>query len=380
MTGDTTPLNMAAKIGLIGDVHGDLGAILDAATFMAERGVNVLLALGDVGLLWPGENGQQRLTKLSKRLADRGQTFYWVEGNHDDHHRLNQFPIAADGLRHLSERIVHLPRGYRTTLASGKSLAALGGANSIDRFLRTSASWWAEESITDDDLNTLGDEHADILVGHDAPLDILSLDRSLAATDRFWSQEALDYARQGRRMFHRGFLQTNPMLYLGGHYHQPIDEVVGYITDTITFASRIVVMDMVQHPDSACAAILDTDTLALEFFTLRGQALPAGPAQVVELTEKMSGRWLIHTIGSHHILDLDRRTIERRPGPNSIATTSDEVHYLRSLNTCRIGERGRWTMKGDYLTDYYWHASSAIRHIEPLTDADTKAIEDAIRN
>jgi hypothetical protein len=365
-------LSSATRIGMIGDLHGDIGALLTIAQALREHDVTVLVAVSDVGLLWPGENWSNNLTKVAKRLASSGQTLCWVDGNHEDHHRLGTFPVDAGGLRRLRPNLIHLPRGYRTSLDTGKTLAALGGANSIDFERRKDGvSWWAEESITDADLDTLGDTHADILIGHDAPLDLPSLDGVLTQTDRSWSTRALAYAEEGRRKFHQGFIRVSPSLYIGGHYHLPIDEVVGYFDDRHGFPTRVVLLDEVQGTGASCA-ILDLDTLGLDYFTSTGRALPAKPAQVTELTIGHGGRWLLDTIGSRHILDLDRRTIERLPGPDASPSTSDAVHCLRTLDVCRLGEPGRWTMKGGYLVDYYWHVSSIIRHIHrmpSLTDS-----------
>ncbi|WP_104126716.1 hypothetical protein [Cryobacterium sp. Y57] len=80
---------------------------------------------------------------------------------------------------------MHIPRGYRTVLVSGAPLAALGGANSVDIGHRVlGRSVWAEKSITESDLATLGTGLADVLIGHDAPVDLPTLDTWLAATDR----------------------------------------------------------------------------------------------------------------------------------------------------------------------------------------------------
>ena len=81
---------------------------------------------------------------------------------------------------------------------------------------------------------------------------------------------------------------------------------------------------------------------------------------------KSIGRWMLHTLGSRHLLDLDIGTVERFPGPDAEPTVSAGVHGLRRLIEVRIGRPGRWTMPGDYLVEYYWYASSVIRHIERL--------------
>ena len=151
---------------------------------MEVRGISTVVVLGDFGFVWPRENTGNILNKLSKRLGDRGQTLYFVDGNHEGFGRLLKFPIGRDGLRWIRPNLAHIPRGFRTRLVAGRTLAALGGANSIDFAHRLEGhSWWAEEAITDADLTALGDDPADVLIGHDAPTSLPALDRWLSETD-----------------------------------------------------------------------------------------------------------------------------------------------------------------------------------------------------
>jgi predicted phosphodiesterase len=46
---DIPDLRSATQIAFIGDVHGDLGTLLNISQSMRERGVDVLLVLGDLG-------------------------------------------------------------------------------------------------------------------------------------------------------------------------------------------------------------------------------------------------------------------------------------------------------------------------------------------
>ncbi|TFB76845.1 hypothetical protein E3O06_01360 [Cryobacterium glaciale] len=156
-------------------------------------------------------------------------------------------------------------------LASGATLAALGGANSVDIGHRVLGhSVWAEESITEADLAKLSLEPTHVLIGHDAPLNLPTLDTWLAATDRIWPPAGLRYSAEGRSMFHRGFLQVQPRLYLGGHYHRHIDESVTYTTGEMEFHTRVVILDEGGSAFRISQAILDVQTLELEFITRDG--------------------------------------------------------------------------------------------------------------
>lgn len=203
-------------------------------------------------------------------MAANGQTLYFVDGNHECFPRLYEFPLAADWIRWVRPNIGHLPRGYRTVLGGRWTLAALGGANSIDRFMRSEGNtWWPEESISETNLKALGHDPADILVGHDAPLNVPTLDQRLAETDYEWPARALAYASAGRAMFHRGFMQVRPRLSLSGHCHGHIDDTVTYGAAGSPFETRIVVMDMAGSRRIG-QAILDVPSLDFEYLLRDG--------------------------------------------------------------------------------------------------------------
>jgi hypothetical protein len=317
------PLGHARKIGLLGDVHGDMDHLLGAARTFSQRGVHTLVQMGDFAFVWHGENYQKALDKISRRLGAHGQTIYFVDGNHEDFDLLyTVFPVDDDGFRRLRHNVIHLSRGYRTTLRPydsgwpanavlpGKVLAVLGGANSIDRHHRTAGEdWWPEESLKEADLAALGSEHADVLLGHDAPLDVPDLDRALASDSSGWPPEAVTYAEQGRRMFHRGFMAVRPELVVGAHYHRHVDQALTHSDGAGSFRCRVVVLDQVR-PKAISLAVLDTWTLQLEFLTL-------GDTRVERLTMRDQGRWVVHTADANLAFDLDARTVERRPLPGA---------------------------------------------------------------
>ena len=260
-------LSAVERIGFLGDTHGNIGHLLNAARILRSRDVRVFVVLGDWSFIWPLTNWRRDLLKINRRLMDLGITMLFCDGNHEWFPELYKFPIAEDGIRWIEPRIGHLPRGYRTTLSSGRSLAVLGGAHSIDFQTRAiGRTWWPAESITGTDLDALGDDRADVMIGHDAPLNVPAIDRLTAETDHFWSDMARFYSTMGRRVFHRGFLQVEPSLYLGGHFHTFVDEVVEYTAaDGHTFGTRVVILDADGGRIADCAAILDVATLCLEF-------------------------------------------------------------------------------------------------------------------
>jgi predicted phosphodiesterase len=258
----------ADKIGLIGDVHGRLDHLLTVLATFRAREIHTVVQLGDFGLVWSGCRSEEALTQLNVHLTDGMQTLLWVDGNHEDHVKIKTFPIGDGGIRWIRPRVGHLPRGYQATLTSGRTIAVLVGANSIDFEHRIkNRTWWAEESITDEDLTALGSTPADILFGHDAPMHVPDLDRFL--NPAWWSPEALRYAAARRSMFHRGFIQVRPQLSVSGHYHQWVDNTVTYTDQAGDFTTRVVVLDKDGRTEIN-PAILDITTLQLEFMNGNG--------------------------------------------------------------------------------------------------------------
>lgn len=269
-------LKSERRIGLLGDLHGDYFHARTVLPMLASKGIRAVIQLGDFGFIWPGEQIGKNLHRLNRILDENGMVLFVVDGNHEDHDRLASYARDADGIRWVKPRIAVLPRGFRAHLASGRILAALGGANSIDRCRRTSGrSWWPGEQITEDDLAVLGTDPVDVLVGHDAPANLPVLDAFLRSHAGMWDRAGLAYAAQGRAMFHHGFLNVRPRLTLSGHYHRCTDELVTHQADDHMFECRSVVLDM--NGAKLSQAILDVDDLSLEFL-FRGGATSPRPA------------------------------------------------------------------------------------------------------
>jgi predicted phosphodiesterase len=265
---DVKMLSQTTLIGIMGDLHGDIEHALQAFKTLADRGVHVIVQLGDWGVLWPGRNWQIDLNKVSSALARHQMTMYFLDGNHDWHPKLGAYPVDPDGLRWIANNVAHLPRGYRAQIGEF-TLAILGGANSIDRELRKEGiSWWPEEQITEADLRRLGSERADVLVGHEAPL-MDEPDLEQRARELGFSTDDIRYATESRVMFRRAVLQTRPRLTLGGHYHHFHDQVL--TVPGAAYPTRVVVLDM----NGTNRVILDTATLGLEFLYRNGA--PAVP-------------------------------------------------------------------------------------------------------
>lgn len=214
----TERLRRLTKLGLLGDTHGNLEHLFIAAKTLRDQDVSTFVVLGDWGFVWPRRSWNRTLDRIEQQLGD--QTMLFVDGNHDWIPKITEFPIGRDGVRWLRPNIGHLPRGWRLTLDNGQVLAALGGASSVDRHLRTEGEdWWPEESVTEVDLAALGEEPVTILLGHEAPTPLPVLDQILAAGNSEWPADAIASSEESRRMLSRALEQTSPRWYFGGHMH-----------------------------------------------------------------------------------------------------------------------------------------------------------------
>jgi hypothetical protein len=89
------------------------------------------------------------------------------------------------------------------------------------------------------------------------------------------------------------------------------------------------------------------------------------------------GRWLVHTRGSVHVLDLDAGTYQRRPGPASQRFAHDNTTLtLTHLDTWpEVGGRMLlWFDDPDHpdLLEH-WRLTSTIRRITPAAPDEPAA-------
>lgn len=145
---------MKGKIFLTGDTHipHDIEK-LSFKNWPESRDLtkdDVVIVLGDFGLLWAAESDSTE-KYWTKWLNERPYTTLALDGNHENHIRLNNLPTTQmfnNEVGIVSESIFHLKRGNIYTIAD-QDILCIGGAASIDKIHRTPyISWWPEELLS----------------------------------------------------------------------------------------------------------------------------------------------------------------------------------------------------------------------------------------
>lgn len=236
------------KVAFAGDWHANYAWARSAIYHAAEQGAETIVHVGDYGY----DFRRTYIDAVEAVLERTGLTLQFVDGNHENFTWLYEIPIGDDGRRQISARVHHLPRGYRWEW-DGVRFLALGGAFSVDRRWRTLGdSWWAEEMITDADVeHAIAGGFTDVLVSHDCPTGVWipGLERGA----HYFPADAIAQATEHRKQLRKVVDATQPVAVWHGHYHIPYFQVVdlgygpvdvtGLDMDGTEFATNIQVID-----------------------------------------------------------------------------------------------------------------------------------------
>ena len=160
---------------IFGDSHADGNFIRNILTEARSFNVTDVVQLGDFGY----SLDSTMLAPIRAWLdEDEGRTFYWLDGNHDEHNYINDKIVQGNGydkpIAHFHDRMMYCPRGSTAQIGS-KLCMFLGGAYSIDKYHRTPhVSWWPQEMITDEEVERAcsflnEQDYVDVMFCHDTP-------------------------------------------------------------------------------------------------------------------------------------------------------------------------------------------------------------------
>lgn len=116
---------------------------------------NYLIVCGDFGLIW---SQQESITEKFYKNAFKCLPIkiLFIDGNHENHDRLNQYPVCdwhGGKVSFIDEQIIHLKRGQVYEI-NNKKIFTIGGAYSHDIETRTPyVSWWPNEVPNTNEMN-----------------------------------------------------------------------------------------------------------------------------------------------------------------------------------------------------------------------------------
>lgn len=213
-------------IAIAGDWHGNIPWGQHAMTAAKDHGAEIIVHLGDFGYWTDNPETRKMLSRWEHRLAWHKLHLWWLDGNHENHWRLNAQPINPEtGMRDITEHIHHLPRGHRWVW-NDRTWMALGGAHSVDWQGRTEGKdWWPEEFLTWAQLEAAIDPGpVDIMLTHDMPRGARcpELDRK---TWGFPDSE-LAASAQHRELIRTVVEEVRPEVLYHGHMHCRYDDLL----------------------------------------------------------------------------------------------------------------------------------------------------------
>ncbi|MGN1169653.1 MAG: metallophosphoesterase [Acutalibacteraceae bacterium] len=168
-------------IYVTGDTHGNINRFkeVDMHGKYTLTEDDYLIICGDFGFVFLEDNEEK---EWLDELEQKPYTILWVDGNHENFKALYNYPneIWNGGRIHrIRKNILHLMRGQVFNI-EGKSFFTMGGAYSIDRYMRTkNLSYWDEELPDNSEyreaVQNLSEHNneTDYIITHTAPREII---------------------------------------------------------------------------------------------------------------------------------------------------------------------------------------------------------------
>ncbi len=194
-----------------GDIHGQWNLFNSKVNelYSKYKEPMTIIICGDVAYFWKGED-------IPKVKVPPYSKVIWAPGNHEDWETIDSYEL---GRLHEVQDNVFLASFGAIEEIEGKKILFCGGADSVDKNMRTPfLDWFPSEIITNKDmdflLDNVKDQKIDILVSHTCPervynqlqneidwMEVRSKDPSVYALDMIVEKFRPDFSIFGH--FHR---------------------------------------------------------------------------------------------------------------------------------------------------------------------------------
>lgn len=146
------------RMMVVGDTHGNAGAVEYKAKLAKHLGADRMMICGDFGL-WPGYEGVKYLDDVNAIGHEYNQYVFALPGNHENHDQWEKWldmglPTSA-GFTYVRDRLLFSPKVHNWKWGD-KHYFICGGAVSIDKAWRKPGiSWWENETFSEEDLSSV---------------------------------------------------------------------------------------------------------------------------------------------------------------------------------------------------------------------------------
>ena len=215
-----------SRIYITGDTHCDIDwNKLNTSNFPEQKQMtkdDYVIIAGDFGGVWGMDNTDRYIIKT---YENRNFTTLFVDGNHENHDALDQYPVEqwhGGKIHRISDTVIHLMRGQVFDI-DGRKIFTMGGAQSTDKaYRKEGVSWWARELPSDAEY----DEAIRNLQAHDYKVNYIVT--HCAPEDYAYSYTTMDVARNLNKLtaFFSSLITDYNVSYDAwyfGHYHEDTD-------------------------------------------------------------------------------------------------------------------------------------------------------------
>lgn len=176
-------------IHITGDIHGEIYRFCDYCMPGESKWTSddKLIVCGDFGFVWYNSGdytGKKSDNMILDYLASRKYEILFIDGNHENFNEIYKYPIVekyGGKVHKIRENIYHLMRGEIYDI-DGKTIFVMGGAYSIDKYMRKKdISWWQQELPNDKEYKNAitnlekANFKVDFILSHTAPSEIIRI-------------------------------------------------------------------------------------------------------------------------------------------------------------------------------------------------------------